>query len=291
MRMSIQTREVLSHIIRSGYKIDLVRHPEAWSAHIFHPQIQGISSEDIYGGTAKVKEIAISKAVSEFVERQAFYEKSRTDVISDSTGFSARPRSSRISLAKTKTKWSSKLEAMERYYAFHWWEDHSVSHAIRVIDTINFNLFIGLGIKDKFKKAFLIQVGTPGFEDVLVLIGMLPYQGFAVGCAAGWAWERDQTLFRACVELMRHYHIIEKLTSSNDEPSSLYTKKLLHLASGSLDQDLLDRLESKGNKKCRKPRAIIDEEVPHQFSKLYYVHRFCFEDQPDILNQWNNIII
>jgi hypothetical protein len=183
------------------------------------------------------------------------------------------------------------LEAKERYFAYHWWEDRSIRHSLREMNRVKDATLVGLGIADKFDQVFQIQIGTPGLEDVLVLVGMLPAQGFVVGCAAGWAWERHITLFRSSVELMRHYHIIEKLRTSNEVPSSMYSQKLLHLASGTLDNALKARLKSVGSKDCPKPRVLFDSEISHRFDKLYYVHRFAFENQPDIVSNNSNIII
>jgi hypothetical protein len=284
-------QEVLNYALQSNYKVNFVPHHSAWSVHIFHSSFEGIDSDTIYGGTARKKETAFAKAVSEFVERNALLEEFQRSKGIDSTGFAARPLEGISSFTKMRTRWSAILEAMERYYAFHWWEDHSIKHVASIARAGDSPFLVYLDMGDKFSRVFQIQVGTPGLEDVLVLIGMLHDKGFVVGCAAGWAWERHETLFRASAELMRHYHIVRRLRAQNVQLTSVYSQKLLHLASGSLDVALNNRLEKNGSRNCRRPRVLYDGEVKHRFDSLYYVHRYCFEDQPDIVLSNNNIII
>ncbi len=282
-------QEVLSHLLNAGYKIDFVVHPAAWSAHIFHSSFKGVDSDRIYGGTHQKKEVAIAKSVSEFVERNAFQAEAQKYSIVDSTGFAARPIQG--ILARKMTRWSAYFEATERFFAFHWWENRSISHSVATLNRGRDSFLASLGIADKFERVLQIQVGTPGMEDVLILVGMLPIRGFVVACAAGWAWERPKTLFRASAELMRHFYIVKRLQSASCQPSSLYSEKLLFMASGALDKAIKSRLECSGMKECEKPRVMFDGKINHQFEDIYYVHRFCFVDQPDILSTNSNIII
>ncbi len=291
MNFSSPSEGVLKHLFDSGYKINLVPHRSAWSAHIFHSSFQGIDSDKIFGGTSYKKEVAISKAVSEYVERNAFKENGKTNRVLDSTGFAARPLGLFPALTKIRTRWSAMHEAMERYYAFHWWEDNSISHSVKKIDKGQDTILVSLDLADKFDQVMLIQIDTPGFEDVLMLAGMRPNKGFTIGCAAGWSWERPNSLFRASVELMRHYHIVERLLKGGIQPDSAYSKKLLHFASGALDKQLKSRLGCIGSKTSKKPVVSFDDEISHQFNKQYYVHRFVFKDQPDIVASSSNIII
>lgn len=285
-------KEVLQSLIKSGYKISFVPHKGVWSAHIAPAQLKIVDSDQVYGGTAETQTLALAKALSEYVERNALGEIASLDpLVFDSSGFAARPLSGLIPLEKWKTQSAARFEALERYFGYHWWEDESVGHTVSILDEKKFISFEQLDLVGKFAKIVLVQVQTRGLEDVLVLIGMFPEKGFTLGCAAGWAWERPKTFFRASVELMRHFQIVHRRQLAKIPSNSPYDLKLMHLASGEVDISLQNRLSLIGKKSLSRPKVAFDGPVKHQYSDLYYVYRCVFEGQPDILARINNIII
>ncbi len=287
-------KEVLQVLFAEGYKADFIRHLGAWSVHLRPSAMTSPSSGQAFGGTASDKELALNKAVSEYVERQAMIEyfSTQNELASiDSSGFAARPYGLVPWLTKLQVRNTARLEAMERFYGSAWFHNLQIGHTVIDLETNRLPLFRNLGLHSKFSNICLVQINTPHWEDVLILVGLLPTSGFVVGCAAGWIWNRGQTLYRAAVELMRHAAIVKSILTHDLPVESEYTNKLIYHATGAADGPLRNRLSIKGTSSCDKPEVEVDESVPHRFAKHYYVHRFIFKNQPKIFASLESLIV
>lgn len=288
----VSQQHLAKSLFKAGYKLHLVPTGQLWSAHLIPEGVSQSDSPEVFGGTAHTKKIAIAKALSEFVERNALIEYAELYGPTDSTGFAARPLTSFSPIVKMKTRSTAKLEAIERFFSYYWWEDHSICHTKHKLSGGALHVARSLGLESlKFKEICFLEIPAPGFADVLIAIGYLPSNGFVLGCAAGWVWDRPGTLLRAFSELLRHYQIVTKLRGECVSASNEYSSKLVHLASGALDEALASRLASKGLSELSTPKVAVDTPISHKFEDLYYVHRFVFENQPDILKSFNNIVI
>ena len=274
-------------------QFDFIKHRGAWSVFIYR---KGLDDWQSVGGTAMTRELAIQKALSEFVERSAFFNcmGQHVETFPNSTGFAARPWTSELRfLTRLKTRASSYLEASERYLAYRWWEDYSSGMRVK---SISKNEIIAelptlsrLDCELTFTKVCIVEISTSGWEDVILLIGFLPGRGIITGCAAGWAWQRPETIFRASVELIRNHRIFTNQSATHSQ-TSRYIEKLLFLASGAMDSKVNFRLNCKGRNKTKKPKLVVDESVNHEFEETYYVHRCVLANQPDNLASNENIV-
>lgn len=292
MTMLDISAKMLSVLFETGYQLNYIKHQGAWSVHIVPCGVDGIDSDRVYGGTDEIRDVALAKALSEYVERQAMAKASTTfPFIADSTGFSAWPCVGPKFFIKWKTRITARFEAIERYSGYHWWADESIRSKAYELNEKQIIPLTWLDLKGQFSRFNLIQIESRGFEETLVLIGLLPKGGFTIGCAAGWRWNRQHTLMRACVELMRHFHIVKRNAANPTKNPTRYGKKLMHLSSGELDDKLCARLQINGKYPIKFPAIAFDGPIAHDFEDLYYVHRFVFEHQPDIFVDFNNIVM
>lgn len=286
---------LLKFLSENSFKIDLIKHSSAWSAHIYQREIIAKDSGEAFGGTAFTPSDALSKAFSEFVERSAYSilkRDSKYAFLLGTTGFAARPftRLPRL-ITQSQVRNSSLMEASERFHACRWWDDTDVAYSLYNLDLSVHQSLKALDIDAIFTKVLLIEIKCIEFEEVLILIGYYSDGGFSVGCAAGKIWSRSHTIFRAAVELMRHGRMALSYINESIQPKTRYAEKVVFLATGKSDKALDLRLSKRGSLILRRPKVIFDEPIPHSFSRHYYVHGLCFENQPDILADITNIII
>ncbi|MCK5883580.1 MAG: hypothetical protein KAG61_07825 [Bacteriovoracaceae bacterium] len=221
-------------------------------------------------GTDKHKNIAIYKAVSEALERYAFYsilERSDAkrfgfDIEPTTTGLAAFPGITKIAARKI-----SNFEAIERWALSEWWQGR-------------------LSIDSTNKKKNIIEIQTPFTESKTVVtwnyinhINLVAY-GFATESSLSKASKK------AKVEMSRNIEILEKISKkqlttaelNNYNPVDL---RLIYFAKEHGHKLFLDKIcqSEKNIIQVERPRKIINCELTGPWSTFTTVWRTLYEQE------------
>lgn len=217
-------------------------------------------------GTAKYKNVAVYKGVSEALERWAFYEtvdldskKYRFDENPTTTGMAAFPY-----FNAAKSRRNAKAEAVER------WALHEFNR---------FNLPLKQH-KTSITNLRHFQIMTP-FQDVDV--SLLEYWNGEYYCYGFAGGNRlDESFFKALVELDRNLRVLRKVDlnkSSIDDFQDTVDRTLFYFSTieGNLYfQELIAK--SAASIKNDNPKILCDVEIPGPWSKYTRVWRYLLED-------------
>lgn len=253
--------------------------------NIGRPRQTTILSPDTYTGFGKSPTAALSKAISEYFERQAFVK----GIHSATDGFAAYPNYPDIKSGLKHARKNALNEAVERFVWATWWDNKTRAsiEIVKIEDLRHFQSIIEI-INDhtpcseiyKIKPEFSHDIPELNVE-LIVIYWKIKGSGFICAGAVGDKNNEMATLERVFAELVRHSLGVHRALTGTIEISTFYEKRLCFFASGSGNDLVYQRLLGNGESLVFLPRLLIDESVPHQFHQFISVYRCLFANQPD----------
>lgn len=251
-------------------------------------------SERVTSGFSRWPAVAVAKALTEWVERNAFAEAFRRgDPVCQtarSDGIAAYPIVGFVEeVARRRARSNALNEAIERYVWATWWDSAEIAHRRDVLGTSE----LGIPIIRELLQTCSDMLPVRGFEVVrpaisrsrtklLILMAHLSNGGVVTGGAAGNP--RASTVWlRAASELFRHCLAVKRLAQDSRRTLSFYEERLRVFASGELRDLLSKRLEANGGEEIQLPALSVDIEIKHRCAHFVYVHRCLFERQPPFM--------
>lgn len=230
-------------------------------------------------------EMALSKAQSEFVEREAF----RRSGFFSSTGFSAYP----YVFSKKKARWRCRrnayLEMLERYAWPEWFSqlDISYSYSDEILRK-NQEFF-----QEMRKDVDILHIHkvVPALQDGSVSMVILYAETeYGLVCASAVKETEEAAEENALKELYMHSIGLYRMKEDRIPPKSIYEKRVLWI-SGQKSR-LENRLKHKGFKKITVPFPIKYQDIPTKYSDAYVVQRCSFEGyDKEFLTEKNEMYI
>jgi hypothetical protein len=250
-------------------------------------------SEKIASGFDKSYVVAVEKAISEKLERQAFLN-GRDEGLTicqteRSDGFAALPKN--IPNAIDLVRENALNEAIERFVWAKWWDDSSTHHLHQIIERHTYSAFLGeseafieeLAKNIEIQKLHLIMPHFISSEDKELLIFVLELKGGVItGGACGLKNDRQTTINRGMSELFRHGLVLVQNPVGKDQ-QSFYEKRLRFFASTEGLKLFQERLQKTGSSIVELPKLRFDSTFSHPAEKTHIVHRCLFEGQPSFV--------
>ncbi len=289
-----QTLQLLAERGLVAKNIEFTQVGSFYFANLFSYQHSLIITDTVFTGFASEPKLALSKAISEMIERKAFeagYENGVPACQSQhSDGFAAFPRRSGSNEDPLrKVREIALNEATERYVWATWW-DKKTEAQIQTIpfDEIRsmlgdaaFALLGSLNQYCEYKEIIRIRPTVVNSDNYTILFFVrLKNAGFISGGAC------DSTLFeatsRALSELYRHGLAWVLSQKKNLRPATFYEKRLILFASGNKNELVFETIHSslRSSAEIKLPRLIFDTEISHSLSDMYICYRCLFENQP-----------
>ncbi|MAV90972.1 MAG: hypothetical protein CL676_06090 [Bdellovibrionaceae bacterium] len=245
-------------------------------------------------GMSRSSEIALSKALVEFVERMAVREHVGAKGMGNKTsdGFAAYPRILSLNFKKNARE-NALNEAIERYSWMRWWQDSKIGFRIfEAPDSISSDLQRNSFVQSDcmIERIFVVEPHIEGAKGSLkILIAKLAGRGYVTGGA--FHQSHQIVMDRALGELMRHYIGYVQLLRVNREVKNLdwYNGRLEYFASGEGNFLVENRLSIGSPAEIVLPPIYFDKEINHRLSDSVYVHRCLFENQQEFLDHRKDI--
>jgi hypothetical protein len=262
------------------YKVSLIDSAPVFETNAFlSKSLHGPEQHDadiIYGtmdgsGASKRKEISILKAISEALERWAFYQIVDSsqkkyfgfDLIPTTTGMAAYP-----SILKYKAKANAYREAIERWTIENWWK------GIIPLEILSDNLqkdIASYKLITPFEKVPVVLIK----HDFKIKEATFSAYGFSAGRSLNEAYSR------ALVEASRNYRGLFNTIELNNRIilKRLEEKRLLYFACTEGRDFFEKKVFDSKNIKClpKKPKLIVDSEIIGPWTKYTTVWRCLFE--------------
>lgn len=260
-------------------------------ASVFAEAKSGIISESVACGMDLDQDVAVLKAVVEFVEGRALQEAraqgAKSGGLGRSDGLAAFPRGLGEE-AGCRARKNALAEAIERFAWSTWWDDSDVS-----FESFSGPEFLIAEESRRLVKEIekLIPISRmlriqPTLENpehsVVIFFFLLKNGGVISGGAAGGVKDGWMTELRALGELARHADCARRIIRGLGTPETFYEKRLAFMASKGGDL-LLRRLSNKGGRTIHLPKLSCDEPIVHRLSPQVAVHRCYFEGQPEFI--------
>lgn len=260
-------------------------------ANVYDEVNSAVISDSVACGFDKDPETALMKSLSEFIETKAFKEGFKNGMASCQTersdGLAAYPTND-ASICKAQARKNARAEAIERFVWANWWDDESIGFTKKKLNDINLTqaqTFFCDEIQKNFSVEKIIAVypyfENMGSENLFIFVGFLKNGGVVSGGACGE--NAESTTDRALSELYRHGLSIKRMRDGLVEPGTFYEKRLWFFSTPKGQTLAEQRLSKVGTAKIILPTVKFDEEVPHSFSDLFYVHRYLFDNQPKFI--------
>ncbi len=251
-------------------------------------------SDRTYTGFDANPEVALAKAISECVERNAFIAGDKLGLESCNTersdGFAAYPKLGITDeLAQEKARENALSEAIERFAWATWWDDIHVSFKYADFSLKTFEIEYAdhariISEINNQKEIIKIHVIRPEFQSYgqysLNIVVVEFSDGIVTGGACGKLEDELNVMTRATSEMLRHALV---LIQNKPKPIqlSLYEERLLYYGSPQGKQSFYNRISQIGKKKITFPALYIDEKIPSV--DTHSVYRCLFEDQPPFI--------
>lgn len=255
----------------SCYTIKLFNNDEYFESLVtLHENLRPkeIAVSDIYskadgGGTSKYKNEAIYKAISEGLERWAFYESSN-DPSSVKYKFNENPTTCGMAAYPEpfcfNVKFKSELEALERFAIKKFWdsklplvkiENADSNHDIYKIITGNNNIIV-----------ILLHSFIDGVH----------YYSFAAD------YHIDKAIFHAEVELARNIRVMKKIKAGFDISmfNDIGDRRLLYFSTDEGYSLFLEKIKKAPRKILEEPLKIFDGEIKGEWSSYTKVWRVLY---------------
>ena len=233
-----------------------------------HPSLRqsaSVRSHEIYGnadgtGTAQSRSLACHKAISEALERWAFYdlrgrpqdhEKYGLHIDATTSGFAAWPQ-----ISASGARHRAINEAIERWALNAWWQK-KLSHR-----------FI------PYPQGSALEIMTPFRDTVTVIL----FGKFSSHFVYGFATGRDlkDAAFRAAVELERNGRVLNMQTAVLSDSSHMHERRLQFFASVEGHELFQQRLACEEIRTTRMPELLVDCEIVGPWSKYAKVWRTLY---------------
>ena len=224
-------------------------------------------------GTHKYPHIARYKAISEALERWAFWV-TVTSAQSAAFGFDKDPSTNGMAaypgLFANQARESAVSEAYERFMLGEWWQGRAPAKLISESEVVHKNFEVNrvrsfeiLGARDDWRAVLLEAKSIRGFTTY----------GFA--CRP----QLTQAIEAAKIELYRNLCVLERAQSEAKEPTSLNEKRLVFFSRPGGHELFIAKLTEslKLNRPMQSPRLIVDREIKGPWSKYAHVWRCLFE--------------
>lgn len=230
----------------------------------------------IYGssdgtGTDTSLMVATHKAISECLERWAYYDTTR-NLKADEFGFDRDKSSSGMaaypSLFKRGARNLAYLEAVERWALKNWWEG-LLHHEVFEYES---NLAVNILLPWNKIKVVVLCGQSAGFY----------YYGFSAGASVVRACIKAKIEFERNVRALTRFFERQDLYGIKESlvPQSIYEKRLVYFSTETGHQQFLQRVSktSDGQHVCKIPECIVDREIAGPWSKYACVWRVLFSD-------------
>lgn len=236
-------------------------------------------SESVAMGIDKDPNIALAKALTEFLERKLSKE-SADEVVrltKRSDGFAAFPVFDSVQNSMLMAAKNALGEAVERYLWAKWWDDELTPYLIKETNFPGYSL-----LKSEFNLKSVKSILVPAHDSysLLVLLAETEGGGFVTGGAAGVLGDWIKTFGRAFGELLRHLIVVRNMKKSETSDLSFYEKRLWGFGSGEWRELVLSRLSKNSIGKTLLPKIWIDQPIRHPHMDIVSIHRCLFENQP-----------
>lgn len=222
-------------------------------------------------GTDQVPAVARYKAVSEALERWAFFATVRSaeaatygfDIDPSTTGMSAFP-----GLVRRSARRSAVLEAVERFSLISWWEGNMQAYPVQT----------------DWPGVSAVAIDGPFGGVTVVAYACSEWGGFVYGHAAeesiGAACER------AVMELARHEWVLRSswlATAAGNalSPTNIFERRCIFFASEEGHALFQQRLATKATGNMPRPDVICDSDIPGPWSEYATVWRFALRPPSD----------
>lgn len=220
-------------------------------------------------GTGNTSKIAISKAISESLERWAFFTMANCkhtagfQLNRSTTGLAAYPR---FSFKSART--NAFLEAAERWALLSWWRNE-LSHS---------HLYLPRNLKSENVKG--IQIHSPIKNTKITVLYKHIKEGLAFGFSA--AKSLDQSILSSAIELSRNERLLNRALSTESMNNyHIYERRLIYFCR---NQDaFLSRLDHDQFKIKTPsiPKLLVDTNINGPWTRYAQVRRCLFRGTTD----------
>jgi hypothetical protein len=261
----------------------------------YNEKPQTIMANDASAGVDYNPDLAITKALVEYFERQVFAEgiqaKNPICARDHSDGVAAYPVSE--ANAKLQARENAYCEALERFVWAKWWDDTSIGHTAGSIEESRFWDNIKLRMTIEASRELLpienITLIEPFFENrkysVIIIFASIKGRGYISGGAASPAENRNQIVIRALAELIRHGIALVRFIETKRQPETFYEKRLLYFGMGQGNQLVDSRLKRTTKTVLKLPDLEFDDEIrSERIKNLIVAHRCLFIGQPPFVD-------
>jgi hypothetical protein len=236
-----------------------------------------VSSPLLCAGMATNPHLALSKALSEYVERLAFWEGGKNNQplcqTSHSEGFAALPYLWNYQRTLQQVRSISYGESIERFCWPQFWHDTRVGFRRRRLSSRN-RLYLSLCREiTEVEHVFPFIAGK---YILCISLGRIGKSGVVLG--ASCHPQLEHAIFGSLTELIRHYFALRNIANGGQVLSN-YQRRLAYLSQSGYPL-YKKRLSSRGTQKIRLPSLYLDGCVDHYFKKSYLVYRSRFVGQP-----------
>jgi hypothetical protein len=222
-------------------------------------------------GTHRLASVARHKAVSEAMERWAFYSLVRSDragefgfdVDPSTTGMSAYP-----GLLPRQARRSAMLEAVERFSLCAWWEGR----------------IEGRQFQTDWPGVSAVAIDGPFGGMTVIVHARTPWGGYVYGHAADESF--GAACDRAVEELARHEWVLRsswlrRFGGAQASPSNIFEQRCLHFATDEGHDQFQARLARRATGPRPVGEVICDRAVPGPWSHYATVWRFALRPISD----------
>ncbi len=251
-----------------------------------------IIAESATCGFAKDRDIAVTKALVEWMERKVarlgYNSGALVCQTETSDGIAAYPSIARESSVLARE--NALNEAIERFVWATWWDDTSISYRVTSVQDLTLDNRIQKSILELAQQNGIIdlKVIVPSHNDkakqVIILFGFTKNGGVFSGGACGRHDKMGCIIERAFAELYRHTLAFNRAQNKNLKVNSFYEQRLAYFGSGAGLEKVQTRLSKNGTKIINLPSLKFDEEIKSPYSSFVYAHRCLFEDQPPFVS-------
>jgi len=221
-------------------------------------------------GAGRSWEIAVLKAQTEYVEREAV----RASHATSSTGFAAFPFIFFKQRAIKQAKKYAYAEMVERYVWPEWFANENVVYQLRTeVCEVNRQFYQAIQNEIEVRNLYIIQPQLDLNNLQLVILYALSELGLVCGGAAHE--NREQAELSALKELYMHALGLFRMKHENLQPTTVYDKRVYWISGQ--HQTLQKRLTSQGNAGITIPFPVTFQNIKTEFDQTHIVQRCVFE--------------
>ncbi|PIP95855.1 MAG: hypothetical protein COW00_19530 [Bdellovibrio sp. CG12_big_fil_rev_8_21_14_0_65_39_13] len=220
--------------------------------------------DSIGAGSDLIKEKALEKALSEYIERKVFFSLKDSDCYTYSRfGFDMNPTTDGMAAHwwGFKARRNAKHEALERWTLHHWWND-----------LLSFER-----VKSSHPHRTILSKTYKQFNTIVVLIcDYREESGFFYGFAAHKNF--DKAYNKALVELDRNHRVLTYYNKKKPELSEFREKRVVYFSSPEGFSEFAKKVrKNESIKDLVFPEVYLDKEIPGPWQKWRRVWRVLFK--------------